>query len=206
MLTAFLLSLGGLLPLANPALALVAYASLTASMPPEERRRQATWIGVYVFLILSAFAIVGTLLLSALGIDLSALQIAGGLVVGYAGFGMLNPSDHLSDTEQSAAQAKALARQDISFSPMALPLIAGPGAIGAVIALAARHTGVIDRLGILAAIAVIAVVIVLLLRYGTPLAEKLGPNGVGALTRIMGFLILAIGVELVTRGFLDLSS
>ena len=94
----------------------------------------------------------------------------------------------------------AATKTDISFSPMALPLIAGPGAIGVVIGIAARNTGVLDRVAIVAAVIVIAAVIAALLRYGTPLAQKLGPTGVGAITRVMGFLILAIGAELLVHG------
>ena len=86
------------------------------------------------------------------------------------------------------------------FSPMALPLVAGPGAIGVVIALSARHPSLLDRVGIVAAVAVVALVVGLLLRLGTPLVERLGPTGIGALTRVMGFLILAIGVELLVHG------
>jgi multiple antibiotic resistance protein len=83
---------------------------------------------------------------------------------------------------------------------MALPLIAGPGAIGVCIALTARYSSWGDRFGIVISVAIISVVIALLLRYGTPLVDRLGPTGVGAMMRIIGFLILAIGVELVVHG------
>ncbi|WP_282432263.1 MarC family protein [Microbacterium hominis] len=83
---------------------------------------------------------------------------------------------------------------------MALPLIAGPGAIGVVVGLAARNPGILDRVAIVAAVLVIAAALAVLLRYGTPLTEKLGATGVGAITRVMGFLILAIGVEILVHG------
>ena len=83
---------------------------------------------------------------------------------------------------------------------MALPLIAGPGSIGVVIALAARNTAIGFQVGIVLGIAVTAAVIALLLRYGTPWIDKLGATGVGAIVRIMGFLILVIGVELIIHG------
>jgi multiple antibiotic resistance protein len=116
----------------------------------------------------------------------------------HAGFGMIVPRVVATPDEQAEAQTKA----DISFSPMALPLVAGPGAIGVVIGLAARNPAVLDRVAIAAASVVIAVVVALVLRYGTPLVDKLGPTGIGALTRVMGFLILAIGVELAIHGVL----
>lgn len=85
---------------------------------------------------------------------------------------------------------------------MALPLIAGPGAIGVVIALSSRYPTLTDHLAILAASAVLGALIAAVLALGTPLVDKLGPTGIGALTRILGFLILAIGVELIIHGVL----
>jgi multiple antibiotic resistance protein len=189
-------ALAALLPITNPVGALAAYAGLTGGVEPVEVRRQATRTGLYVFGILAAFTLFGSLVLSAFGITLGALQVAGGLVVAHSGFSMLSSSPQLNRSERRDAEDKP----DVSFSPMALPLIAGPGAIGVIIALTARHPHWNDRLGIVAAAAVISAVIVLVLRFGTPLIERIGSTGIGAMIRILGFLILAIGVELVVHG------
>lgn len=189
-------ALAALLPITNPIGGLAAFAGLTGGADTGQVKKQAVLTGCYVFAILAVFTLLGSLLLNALGITLAALQIAGGLVVAHSGFGMINPRDPLTPREQS----EAVSKPDVSFSPMAMPLIAGPGAIGVVIALSARYPGIGDRVGITVASAVIAVIVVVLLRYGTPLVDKLGPTGVGALLRIVGFLILAIGVELVVHG------
>lgn len=187
-----------LLPITNPFGALAAFAGLTGALPAEQTRRQAVLTGVYVAAILGVFALLGSLVLEAFGISLPALQIAGGLVVAHSGFGMIVPRETFSDAEKEHAATKA----DVSFSPMALPLVAGPGAIGVVIALGARYPGIESRLAVVAAAVALGVVVAVLLRFATPWVEKLGPTGIGALTRIMGFLILAIGVELVTHGVL----
>jgi multiple antibiotic resistance protein len=191
-------ALGALLPITNPLGALAAYAGLTGGFTPDQVRAQAVRTAAYVFAILAVFTLLGSLVLEAFGISLPALQIAGGIVVAHSGFTMISPREQFSDAEKAHAQTK----QDVSFSPMALPLVAGPGAIGVVIALSARYPGIGDRLGVVAGVAVVAAAIGVLLRYGTPLVARLGPTGIGALTRIMGFLILAIGVELVTHGVL----
>lgn len=191
-----LAALGALLPITNPVGALAAYAGLTGGMDRADIRRQAVRTGVYVFLILAVFTLFGSLVLSAFGITLGALQVAGGLVVGHSGFRMLSTTPQLSPSEHQDAHAK----NDVSFSPMALPLVAGPGAIGVVIALTARYDGWGARGGIVVSVAVISLVVALLLRFGTPLVERIGATGIGALMRIMGFLILAIGVELVVHG------
>jgi multiple antibiotic resistance protein len=189
-------ALAALLPITNPVGALASFAGLTGGMAAQDIRRQAVRTALYVFAILAVFTILGSLVLEAFGITLGALQVAGGLVVAHSGFGMISAAPHLRRDERDHAETK----DDVSFSPMALPLVAGPGAIGVVIALTARHPHWDDRAGIVGAVAVIAVLIGGLLRFGTPLVEKLGPTGIGALTRIIGFLILAIGVELVAHG------
>ena len=159
-----------LAPITNPIGGLAAFAGLTADDDPAAVRSQAWKTGIYVFAILTVFAISGSLIMRFFGFDLPSLQIAGGLVVAHSGFSMLENKRRSTNEEDQHATTKA----DVSFSPMALPLIAGPGSIGVVIAL--------------------------LLRYGTPWIDKLGATGVGAIVRIMGFLILVIGVELVIHG------
>lgn len=185
-----------LLPITNPLGAVATFAALTEGQEPARVRGQAWRTAADVAAVLVVFALLGTLLLNALGVSLASLQIAGGIVVGHAGFRMLVPSEQMNAPEQENARTKP----DISFSPMALPLIAGPGAIGVVIALAARHPGVGARLAIVLGILAISLLIGATLRWGTPLVDRLGPTGTGALTRVMGFLILVIGVELGVHG------
>lgn len=204
MTTVFVASIGALVPVTNPVFVVAVYAGLTESFPKREVRRQAVLVGVYSFAILAAFALLGSILLHAFGISLYALQIAGGLVVAHAGFSMLSQRESVTPAVLDDARGRAGQQADIAISPMALPIVAGPGAIGVVIAMAARHPGLEAHVSIVAAAASIAVGLALLLRYATPLVERLGPLVVGALVRVMGFLILAIGVELVTHGILAL--
>ena len=180
-----------LAPITNPIGGLAAFAGLTAGDTPAAVRSQAWKTGVYVFAILTVFAVSGSLIMRFFGFDLPSLQIAGGLVVAHSGFSMLENKKRSTHEEAQHATAKP----DVS-----LPLIAGPGSIGVVIALAARNTAVGFHVGIVLGIAVTAAVIALLLRYGTPWIDKLGATGVGAIVRIMGFLILVIGVELIIHG------
>ncbi len=112
-------------------------------------RSQAWKTGIYVFAILTVFAISGSLIMRFFGFDLPSLQIAGGLVVAHSGFSMLENKRRATHEEAQHATAKA----DVSFSPMALPLIAGPGSIGVVIALAARNTAVSFHVGIVLGVA-----------------------------------------------------
>ena len=133
-----------LTPITNPIGGLAAFAGLTAGDSPAAVRSQAWKTGIYVFAILTVFAVSGSLIMRFFGFDLPSLQIAGGLVVAHSGFSMLENKRRATHEEAQHATSKP----DVSFSPMALPLIAGPGSIGVVIALAARNTAIGFHVGI----------------------------------------------------------
>ncbi len=145
------------------------------------------------------FGLLGPLILKGLGLTIPALQLAGGLIVGAAGFGMINPKPEHEENIKSKHEGK----QDISFSPMALPMLAGPGAIGAVIALGARNGSVEPLIGLTLGYFLLALLTGVLLYFATPLFDKLKPGAIDALTRIMGFLILAIGTQIFIGGLHD---
>jgi multiple antibiotic resistance protein len=102
----------------------------------------------------------------------------------------------ISDQERDASATMA----DVSLTPLAVPLLAGPGAIGVVIGLSARSDGAAATLGIVLGCVAMALLVGIVLRLGEPIAERLGATGIGALTRIFGLLILAIAVELFVHG------
>lgn len=205
MLTSFGAAFGvtalSLFPIINPIGNLPAFFALTAGDDALTRRRQAVRTAFYVTLLLAVFTVAGKALLHALGISLPALQVAGGLVVGHSAYGMVTGGPKLSASEHRAGVAAA----DVSFSPMAMPLLSGPGAIGTVIALASRSHGAAPIGGIVLADVVMGVVVAAVLTLGGPLLSRMGETGVAALTRIFGFLILAIAVELLAHGILALA-
>ncbi|MCL6424332.1 MarC family protein [Brachybacterium sp. JHP9] len=194
--SAALAAFAALIPIANPIGGLAAFTALSGGMSPQQAKSQAVKTAINVFAILALSAVLGTFVLHFLGLSIPVLQIAGGLVVGHSGFQMLTATPKLSADEQGHAAAKT----DISFTPMALPLIAGPGAMAAMIALQSRAPHLLPTIGVVAGIAVFSALLGVLLRWGPPLVEKMGPSGIGALTRVMGFFILAIGVELIVTG------
>jgi multiple antibiotic resistance protein len=194
-------TVASLFPIMNPIGALPAFVGMTAGERPAARRRQAVRGALYAGAILVVFAVGGRALLHGLGIQLPALQIAGGLIVGHAAYGMVVDSPRLTEREHAAGTAKA----DISFTPLAMPLLVGPGAIGVVLGLAGRAKGVPPVLGIAIGCVAMALVVGLVLRIGEPLMERLGESTISAMTKIFGFLILAIAVELVAHGLLALA-
>src|SRR5262249_36181820 len=144
-------------------------------------------------LILSLF--LGRFLLHAFGLNLAELRIAGGLIVGWTAWQMVNGTGRITPEEEAGARVKT----DISFTPMAMPLLAGPGAIGIIVGVAAHGHTWEDYIGYVLAILLIAVSVLVCLTASPTIFKWLGPNGVGALNRIFGFIILAIAVALVAR-------
>lgn len=185
-----------LFPIVNPVGGLAVFFSLTAADSESERRSLALRTACYVVGILVAFALGGSYVLEFFGISLEALRIAGGLIVAHTAWTMVTASSRLTPAEN----AEAAQKDDIAFSPMAMPMLAGPGAIGVVMALAARPDPHTWALGILLAVLAMGALIYVMLRLGAPLAKRLGPGILGAIDRILGFLILAIAIELVITG------
>ncbi|MEO6835443.1 MAG: MarC family protein [Candidatus Tumulicola sp.] len=195
---AALIAFVALFPIVNPVGGLAVFFALTSNDTPAERRASAVRIALYVIAILLAFQLAGSFVLEFFGISLAALRIAGGLIVAHTAWSMVTASSRLTPAETSEVSEK----DDIAFSPMAMPMLAGPGSIGVVMALAARPDPVHARMaGIAFAIVLMGALIYVLLRAGGPIAKRLGPGTLGAIDRILGFLILAIAIELIITGF-----
>ena len=188
-----------LFPLINPIGGVPAFSGMTTHDTPDFRKSQARKISINVFLILITFLLIGKLLLELFGISLGVLQIAGGLIVANTGWQMVN-----SKADDEKTSTSKIQNVDISFMPMAMPILSGPGAIGAVIGLATGAKHLEDYVGFVIGIFLIGLVTYLFLILSLPLMKKLGSTGINVLTRMMGFFILAIAVNLVYQGILAL--
>jgi multiple antibiotic resistance protein len=193
-------TLAALFPIANPIGSVPIFYSLTARDTPGERRKQAQKTAINVVLILAVFLLGGRTILEFFGISLNVLRIAGGLLVANAAWEMVTSRQRLTDSEQQAGAEK----EDISFTPMAIPLIAGPGSIGVTIGLATKLTHWSDYLGCLIGIVLFGGLLYVCLVLGESLLSILGRNGLGALNRVLGFFILAIAVQLIADGVISL--
>jgi multiple antibiotic resistance protein len=189
-----------LFPLINPIGAIPAFSGMTANDSPEFRKSQARKASVNVIVILITFLFIGELLLKLFGITIGVLDIAGGLIVSNTAWQMVIAKTAANDPDNNTK----LQNVDISFMPMAMPILSGPGAIGAVIGLSTNANHTEDYIGFVAGILLIGTVVYLCLMLSIPVMNKLGKNGINILTRMMGFFILAIAVNLIYRGVLDL--
>ncbi len=188
-----------LFPIVDPFGGIPVFFTMTSSWTARDRRRTAYKTGMWVFLILVTFLFFGRFVLYFFGISLPVLKIAGGLIVANTAWGMVTSTARISPAESVEAADK----EDISLTPLAMPLMSGPGAIGVVMALAAHVDNAAAYLGMVIGIAAIALSVSLFFCMGGPLVRRLGPSAVGAINKIFGFLILAIAVQLVWNGVAD---
>ncbi len=188
-----------LFPIVNPLGGVPLFFTLTSDFPPAERRHTALKTAIYVFAILVVFLFFGRFVLIFFGISLPVLKIAGGLIVANTAWGMVTGSSRITAAESNEASTK----EDISLTPMAMPMLSGPGSIGVVMGLAAHAGSMITYFGMVIGIVALGVVVYLFLCLGGPLVKRLGPGATGAINRIFGFLLLAIAVQLVWDGVAD---
>src|SRR5271166_4387341 len=191
-----------LFPIVNPLGGVPMFFSLTADYTQPERRRTALKTAIDVIAILVIFMFFGRFVLNFFGISLPVLKIAGGLIVANTAWGMVTSHARISPAESQEAESK----EDISLTPLAMPLMSGPGAIGVVMGLAANVDNAAAYFGMVIGIAAIALSVTLFFVMGGPLVRRLGPGAVGAINKIFGFLILAIAVQLVWDGVADFRS
>jgi multiple antibiotic resistance protein len=191
-----------LFPIVDPFGGIPVFFSMTSSWTARDRRRTAFKTGMWVFLILIAFLFFGRFVLHFFGISLPVLKIAGGLIVANTAWGMVTSTSRITPAESHEAESK----EDISLTPLAMPLMSGPGAIGVVMALAAHVDNASAYVGMVIGIAGIALCVALFFCSGGPLVRKLGPSAVGAINKIFGLLILAIAVQLVWDGVADFNA
>lgn len=191
----FIQEMVALLAITNPLGAVPVFLVLTEGMPSPERSRAALRAAVAVIVILGLVAVAGKALLAAFGISMPALQAAGGLVVLLMGLEMLHgtPTKIQHDQETESRQEQLLV-------PLAMPLMAGPGAITTVLTLSSRATAWRDLAALLGAVIVVGAVILTVLSSANRIGAVLGSRGQRILLRFMGLILAAVGAEVLLAG------
>lgn len=194
-------TVGALLPIVNPFAAATLFMAITEGQDQRTRDEQATKGVIYMIAILGVFLLAGTLIMSMFGISLPGVRIAGGILIGGVGFKMLYPPDEGELTEEERRESRS--KTDISFFPLAMPSLSGPGSIAVTLSLATLVTHWWEYLAIFLGILMVAGMVYVALRLSGNLTRVLGVNGVHAMTKIMGFLIFAIAIQFVVNGVTD---
>ena len=191
-----------LFPITNPLGNAAIFLSITKGQNIALRRRQAFMGSLYMFFILEGFFLGGSFIINFFGLSMPGIRIAGGLVVTRIGFNLLTPKQEQTHSEKENQEAKK--KNDISFSPLAIPLLAGPGAIASIMGMASLLPSgkIVPYFAVSIGILLASITCWGVLRESEWIIKFLGVNGSNALTKIMGFLLLCIGVQLLIDGIL----
>ncbi len=192
-----------LLPVINPLASAPSFLAITEGDSQERRRQQLRMACVYMVAILVCFLIGGTFIMGFFGISIPGLRIAGGLLLAGIGSGMLMPT---TPTTDDPAAAEARAKRDVSFSPLAMPMLSGPGSIAVTIGFTSLARQWLDYVAIIIGILVVAVISYVTLGLSERVVRVVGANGMNALSKVMGFLILCIGIQFVVNGVLGVAT
>lgn len=202
-----LFAIAAVLPIINPLATAPIFVSWTQGLSDGERHHLAITVGKYVALLLAATMVLGSLVLDLFGISLPVVRVAGGIIVAYNAWLMLNSQEPVHD--ETSQLARTLTRQNArpdTFYPLSFPITCGPGSLAAAIAVGAslrtpRITETLASLaGALAGIVIVGTMVALTYRYATALLRKLGDVGQLVFLRLMAFLLLAVGVQIVWDG------
>jgi len=200
----FVLAFTSLFPMVNPFSTIPLLLSLTSDMSEQERRAQAIKASRNAGIIMVVALFLGGFILEFFGISIGALRIAGGLIVAYLGFGMLFPSPAGSPLAGPGPRA---GRKDFSFIPLALPSLAGAGTLALVITLSTQITEqhslpkkVAGYVIVVLAIACVTILSAVILRASVRINDVLGEQGLEAMSRIVGLLMICVGVQFIAGG------
>jgi len=195
----FTLIIIGMLSVLNPIGAIPVLLNSTTHNTPEEMKQmiRRTAISVAVILLVSAWF--GEAVLGFFSISIDAFRTAGGLLIILMGISMLHgkqSSVQFTANENAPAQHK----EDISVVPLAMPLLAGPGAISLLILDAHKINGWFGNIKLVLAILIVASIAWLVLTIAEKMQDKIGTIGLNVMSRIMGLILTSIGVQFITTG------
>ena len=182
----------------DPIAVIPSYLVVTRGESAAQRAQTARRACIAAALILVAFAVGGTRIFELFGITLAAFRIAGGLILWLVAMDMLHAQRSTQECGPEIREGES--KEDTALTPLAMPMLAGPGAISTVMVLAAQARSVPQKLVVHASIVITAFLSWVALRLGERLVARLGQTGIRVMTRIMGLLLAAIAVQFVISG------
>jgi multiple antibiotic resistance protein len=201
----FLLSLGSLFSVINPLGTIPVFMQLTEGKTKQQILNIAfrTSLNVLAILLISFFS--GKFILSFFGISLNSVKIAGGLIIASSGFALLTGSFSRHKGLKKKVKEDALNRADITLTPLAIPMLAGPGTISLLITYNQVYTVISDRLLVVSSVLAVSVVIFILLNISRKITKIMGTSGMNSLSRIIGFIVISIGIEFILSTLLSIA-
>ena len=200
----FVLLFAALFSVLNPIGTVPIFVGLTEGYTKAELSKTSLWTAINVFIILMIAFYVGQYVLSFFGITITALRIAGGILITNSGFSLMNGKFSKNKGINKKVEEEAQERSDIALTPLAMPMLAGPGSMSLLIAFYQEHNSTKEILFSTLAILSVAIVIFVILRSAYYLSRILGSSGIVAISRIVGFLTIAIGIQYIISAILSI--
>lgn len=189
----------GLLAIVNPFGAIPLFISMTANETLLQRKKTVDLTSVGVTIILLTVLFFGQLILQFFGISIDSFRIAGGILLLLMAIAMLNAkTSNVKQTEEEAHESKD--KESVAIVPLAMPMLAGPGAISTIILASHKGTGFGHYFGITLGILFLSALVWLTLRASSWIAKHLGETGINIFSRIMGLILAAIAIEFIANG------
>ena len=190
----------GFFAIMNPIANVPIFLGLTADDDEKTTKAVVLRSLILAFIIVAIFSIAGKLIFDLFGITLAALRITGGILVGLIGFNMLHGDrSRVHHPDDSNVGVNSEAALSIAVSPLAMPILAGPGTIATAMNFSA-HGGLASMIVTMAAFAALCIVTYLLFVFGERFVEFIGPSALGVITRLMGLILAVIGVQMAIEG------
>ena len=192
-----------MLAITNPIGNMAIFASLTGDKTLQEKRHSALVAGIAILIILIIVTWSGDLILRAFGIDIASFETAGGLIIALMGLSMLHAktsSIHHGPEEAEDAKTKT----SVAVVPIAIPLVAGPGAITTIVINTHNYPTIEDKIIISVISIAIGIILWIAFYFSAPVSKLLGISGINIVTRIMGIILAAIAFGMMASGFRQL--
>ncbi len=210
-LSAFLLAFPALFSIVNPIGAAFIFNEVTDHLSRADREQVVGRVALYSLLVMLGALWAGTYVLNFFGVTIAALRIAGGAVVALNAWHLLNAPEHQEARKQEQAGPAGQAALDMAFFPLTLPFTTGPGTISVAVTLGAEQPGhgigaiLLFFLGVSSAAVANAALVWVCFRYADRVAGWLGGSARRSLSRLMAFLLLCIGVQILLGGVEDVA-
>ncbi|MCF7861791.1 NAAT family transporter [Candidatus Woesearchaeota archaeon] len=198
LLTHFGLAFSAIFTIVNPFSSASFFLTITEGESKVNRKYMSKKAALCAFFVLLVFAVLGNYILRFFGITINAFMIAGGIIISGIGYSMINTRREKLHTDEE--KQEAIDKEDVSIIPMAIPMLSGPGAITTSIVLMGNSLAIIDKVIVILAIAAVCFVSYVVLSRADILDERMGSIGRRIVGRIMGLIVLVIGVQFVIDG------
>jgi multiple antibiotic resistance protein len=192
-----------LLVIVDPLGAIPPFVAMAGNQSEVERKRIAWVASIAVTAVLAMSALIGESLLRFFGITIASFKVGGAILIMLMALSMLQ-ARQVRDKQTPEEELEAVDKEQIAVVPLAIPLLAGPGAISAVIIYAAEAQGIAHLALIIAACFIVGGATWLALRAATPVARLLGKTGINIAVRLMGIVLAALAVEIFASGIVVL--